>query len=151
MEVTDIQIKELWEKERIAFDYEEKIHEWLSLVPKMDLHGLGRISVVNYSSKLEEKDNRGNWFAKDKGTPAHIELCVERIVESMPETDRKNAEALGARLAFELFRQVGKNSLQMKHGVPTEKQDNYITKYAEKIFTAHFAGWKVKDGVPTRP
>jgi hypothetical protein len=28
----------------------------------------------------------------------------------------------------------------MKHGVPTEKQDNYITKYAEKIFTAHFRG-----------
>ncbi|MHC4664069.1 MAG: hypothetical protein ACYS8W_20600 [Planctomycetota bacterium] len=150
MEVTDIQIKELWEKERIDFDYEAKLYEWLGYVQKLDLRGVGKITLVNFSSKNEEEDNRSNYFEKERGTPAYIELCIERIVQDLPEEKKDDAVFLGTHIAFELFRQVGKNSLQFKHGIGKEKHEGHMIGYAKRILKDKFPGWKVEEGLPVK-
>jgi hypothetical protein len=150
MEVTDIQIKELWEKERIDFDYEAKIYEWLGFAQKIDLRGLGRILLVNYSSNTDEKENRGNWIEKERGTPVQIELCIQQIQDGLSDDEKNDPEALGAHIAFELFRQVGRNSIQFKHGITKQKHEGYMHGYAKKIFTANFPGWKIEEGVPKK-
>ena len=148
MEVQDIKILEAFESEKPDFNFEEMIYEVLSKLTKKDLFGLGRIELVGYSKNPNEGEEISLFYPKEKGERAYIELCIYKIIDQMPEEQKKNADHFEPHLAYALLRGVGYNTLQFKHGVSQKKAETIAVGYARSQFRTLYPDWEIKDGVP---
>jgi hypothetical protein len=150
MKAEDIKIVEAYETDKPAFDFSKLASELLAKPPAIDLRGIGKVVIVGFARSVHEHEKTSLLHPKLKDIPIFIELCASRILEAMPEAERADAEAVKAHTAYAIFRAVGYNTLQYKHGVDKKKADAIAMSYGRKLLSENFPGWTVENDLPVK-
>lgn len=150
MKAEDIKIVEAYETEKPAFDFLKAVTESLAKIPALDLRGISKVVIVGFARGSHEREKTSVLHPKQKDMPSFVELCSSRILETLPEGERGNPDFAKAHTAYAIFRAVGYNALQFKHGVDKRKADAIAQSYGRKILAENFPGWTVENDSPVK-
>lgn len=118
----------------LKHDFKKSIHILLSIVPKEDLYGLRKISLVSESQSKKFPNARGLYDGFNDPNNRVIFLCMRNILPKRRALVTIFPLIVRGRIGYVLFHELGHHYHHMHHGIKKEERESFANNYRSKYF-----------------